>query len=349
MSKLLLGPVLSFRGLGTDGSWKVTALIGIEDQARVPPVTVEGRKAGKPVILLQHAGHTYLRYDLSCKLRKNERRVPYSIEGVGEAWHFTVPGKGYAPRMAYVSCNGFSDPSGMRKLVKAENAVWADLLCNHDKDIRPAGYELDKEQLWHEARTHDQGNQRFHLMLMGGDQIYFDSIWEDLKLLKRWIGLTREEQLQYPVDADLEKEIEDYYFKHYSERWLPHARSGWGSADKPLDAAQAMARIPTVMMWDDHDIFDGWGSVPIAPRCSAVRCSSGCSSMRAGPSGCSRCSMLSSSFPTWCRALTSGSGLTIHCSNRSSGLRCCPATSLRCRCWTSSRGSRSRIRLAQSA
>jgi phosphodiesterase/alkaline phosphatase D-like protein len=21
-----------------------------------------------------------------------------------------------------------------------------------------------------------------------------------------------------------------------------------------------MARIPTVMMWDDHDIFDGWGS-----------------------------------------------------------------------------------------
>ncbi len=260
MSKLLLGPVLSFRGLGVDGSWKVTALVGIEDQARVPQVTVEGRKAGKPVTLLQHAGRTYLRYDLSCKLRKNERRVPYSIEGVGEAWQFTVPGKGYAPRMAYVSCNGFSDPGGMRKLVKAENAVWADLLCNHDKEVRPAGYELDKEQLWHEARTHDQGNQRFHLMLMGGDQIYFDSIWEDIKLLKRWIGLTREEQLQYPVDADLEKEIEDYYFRLYSERWLPHARSGWGSADKPLDAAQAMARIPTVMMWDDHDIFDGWGS-----------------------------------------------------------------------------------------
>jgi Hypothetical protein len=347
MSKLLLGPVLSFRGLGTDGSWKVTALVGIEDQARVPQVTVEGRKAGKPVTLLQHAGRTYLRYDLSCKLRKNERRVPYSIEGVGEAWHFTVPGKGYAPRMAYVSCNGFSDPGGMRKLVKAENAVWADLLCNHDKEIRPPGYELDKEQLWHEARTHDQGNQRFHLMLMGGDQIYFDSIWEDIKLLKRWIGLTREEQLQYPVDADLEKEIEDYYFRLYSERWLPHARSGWGSADKPLDAAQAMARIPTVMMWDDHDIFDGWGSYSLEMQRSPLF--QRLFFMRGGRSGSSRCSMLSNSFPTWCRALTSGSGLTIHCSNRSSGLRCCPVTSLRFRYWTSSLDSHSRIPLARSA
>lgn len=260
MAKLLLGPVLSFRGAGADGTWKVSALIGVDEGAGAPVLSLEGKRAAAPVTLLRHQGRVYLRYDLSCKARKDERRVSYAIDGVDETWQFTVPAKGAAPRMAYVSCNGFSDPGGMRKLIKAENAVWADLLCNHDRQLRPADYALDREQLWHEAQIHDQGGQRFHLMLMGGDQIYFDSIWEDIKPLKRWIGLTRDEQLRYPVDAALEREIEDYYLRLYADRWLRKDRAPWGGGATPLDAAQAMARMPTVMMWDDHDIFDGWGS-----------------------------------------------------------------------------------------
>ncbi|MNK83901.1 PhoD-like phosphatase [compost metagenome] len=260
MTKLILGPVLSFRGGADQGLWKVTALIGIDEKAVAPQVVVEGKQTKDPVTLLQQAGYTYLRYELSCKQSKAERRVEYRIDGVDEIWHFTVPGKGYAPRMAYVSCNGFSDPSGIRKLVKSENAVWEDLLCNHDKQVRPDGYELDKEQLWHEARTHEKGLQRFHLLLMGGDQIYFDSIWEDLKPLKEWIGLSREQQLKYPISAALEKEIGHYYIDLYRNRWLQKDRAPWGSRTRSLDAAHAMARIPTVMMWDDHDIFDGWGS-----------------------------------------------------------------------------------------
>lgn len=150
-------------------------------------------------MLLKHGGRQYLRYDLTTDQGNQERKVEYTIGGVDEVWHFTVPGQNYAPRMAYVSCNGFSDPSSIRKLIKGENAVWADLLCNHDKQVRPAGYMLDKEQLWHESRTHDKNLQRFHLLLMGGDQIYFDSIWEDVKELKGWIGLSREQQLVFPL------------------------------------------------------------------------------------------------------------------------------------------------------
>lgn len=260
MIKLLLGPVLSFRGGADSGDWKVSALIGIDNKTKIPELTIDGRKAAEPLVLLEHGGRTYLRYDLSCRQREEERRVKYAIAGINEAWHFTVPGKGYAPRMAYVSCNGFSDPSALRKLIKAENTVWQDLLCNHDKEVRPKGYQLDKEQLWHESQTHGKGNQRFHLLLMGGDQIYFDSIWEDLKPLKKWIGLSRNEQLNYPVSATLDKSIEDYYIRLYSCRWLPIERTPWGAKEKSLDAADAMARMPTVMMWDDHDIFDGWGS-----------------------------------------------------------------------------------------
>ncbi|MEH6689384.1 alkaline phosphatase family protein [Pseudomonas neustonica] len=260
MSNLLLGPVLSFRGATKNGRWKVSALIGVQAQDNYPELIFEGKPASKPDLLLKHEGVAYLRYDLSTTQRKKERRVEYGVSGVDESWHFTVPGKDFAPRMAYVSCNGFSDPSGIRKLVKSENEVWSDLLCNHDKSLRPEGYQLDKEQLWHEQRTHDKGFQRFHLLLMGGDQIYFDSIWEDLKHLKKWIGLPRDEQLCYPVGQDLEREIESYYVTLYSTRWLPKERSPWGQKANPRDAADAMARMPTVMMWDDHDIFDGWGS-----------------------------------------------------------------------------------------
>lgn len=257
-TNLLLGPVLSFRG-AAKGKWKVSALIGIDAAAKPPKLMIQGR-AAKHKVLLTHREHQYLRYDLSVKQDEQERRIAYTVEGVDEVWHFTVPGKNYAPRMAYVSCNGFSDPSSIRKLIKGEKAVWADLLCNHDKLVRPHDYMLDKEQLWHESRTHDKGLQRFHLLLMGGDQIYFDSIWEDVKELKGWIGLPRDQQLEFPVSPALDAQIENYYLSLYATRWLPKERAAWGAQTKALDAADAMARTPTVMMWDDHDIFDGWGS-----------------------------------------------------------------------------------------
>src|SRR5690606_17890055 len=84
--------------------------------------------------------------------------------------------------------------------------------------------------------------------------------WEDIKALKRWVGLSRKEQLAFKLTKTLEKEIESYYFGLYSSRWLPESRQQWGKLPHTLDAADAMARIPTIMMWDDHDIFDGWGS-----------------------------------------------------------------------------------------
>lgn len=254
-----VGPVLSFRGVKA-GRWQVSALVGIARGAKIPGLTIEGRRCPPPRVLLQRPKQTILRYDLSCELHAQERTVRVALEQGGVHWEFAVPGKDYAPRTAYVSCNGFSDPAGMRKLVRPENAVWADLLCNHDASLRPADYRLDKEQLWHQQQIHDKGLKRFHLLLMGGDQIYFDSIWEDIAALKKWVGLARKEQLKFKVTPALDTQVEAYYFDLYSTRWLPDKRRDWDHPQPNLDAADALARIPTVMMWDDHDIFDGWGS-----------------------------------------------------------------------------------------
>lgn len=66
--------------------------------------------------------------------------------------------------------------------------------------------------------------------------------------------------MKYKVSAALEKAIEDYYINFYLSRWLPRNHAPWSSANKTLDSAHGIARIPTVMMWNEHDIFDGWGS-----------------------------------------------------------------------------------------
>lgn len=256
--QIVIGPVLSFRGQGEDGTWRVSALIGIPQAQPAPKLRVDGRECPEPRLLLHRDKVRYLRYDLSCAQQVAERTVEYGLPG-GATWRFTVPGRNYAPRMAYVSCNGFSDPSSMRKLVRPANTVWKDLLTCHDKALR-TDQLLDKEQLWHERRIHDKNLQRFHLLLMGGDQIYFDSIWEDLKPLKDWVSLSRRDQLKFKVSKDLREKIEKYYFSLYKDRWLPRDRASWGSGRINHDAADAMAHMPTVMMWDDHDIFDGWGS-----------------------------------------------------------------------------------------
>ncbi|HEU4622005.1 MAG TPA: alkaline phosphatase family protein [Burkholderiaceae bacterium] len=266
MPKFKVGPVLSFRGVDLSSPqaprWKVTALLGIPTDTAPFNLLLDGTPTTPPVTLFENADTRIVRYDLSVTLQDAERRVTYALPDDSARWQFTVPAKTLSPRMAYVSCNGYSDPSLMRKLVQPANAVWEDLLRNHDQAFHPDDYRIDKEQLWHLEQSRGREFQRFHVLLMGGDQIYFDSIWDDIEECKQWVKLSRKDQLAFSVSAALDRRIAKYYFDTYCERWLPSKLGYWnGSASKRgLGCADALACIPTVMMWDDHDIFDGWGS-----------------------------------------------------------------------------------------
>ena len=48
----------------------------------------------------------------------------------------------------------------------------------------------------------------------------------------------------------MQAEAEEFYFCHYCKHF---------GRDCYRDA---LAIIPSLMIWDDHDIFDGWGSYP---------------------------------------------------------------------------------------
>lgn len=149
-------------------------------------------------------------------------------------WTFYVPGSDEKPLFAYTSCNGFSSAD---ILTKTENpyALWEDM-----------------------QRKHYQ--QPFSLLMMGGDQLYADEIWSAVSELKKWLQLTKTERISRTFNSNMRDQVDRFYENLYCQRW-----------DNPAMSLM-MASIPTVMMWDDHDIFDGWGSYPEAvQRCDVYQ------------------------------------------------------------------------------
>lgn len=161
--------------------------------------------------------------------------VDYAIEVDGVAladqhgrtgWRLFVPGSGEQPLIAYASCNGFSSTKLARD-TDEPYLLWQKMAAQH-------------------AAT------PFALLLMGGDQVYADEIWESKRCpsLKKWSDLDWKEQNQAKVTATMTREIAAFYDWLYPDRWRDEHMS------------LMFATIPSVMMWDDHDIFDGWGSYP---------------------------------------------------------------------------------------
>jgi hypothetical protein len=91
----------------------------------------------------------------------------------------------------------------------------------------------------------------FHLLLWGGDQNYIDFIFEDIPFLRAWINMQWNEKWMTDFRDDLKEQVEKYHFNTYAENW-----------DRRPEVKRALASIPSLMMWDDHDIFDGAGSYP---------------------------------------------------------------------------------------
>lgn len=82
--------------------------------------------------------------------------------------------------------------------------------------------------------------ERPRFLLMVGDQVYIDN-----KIESRGFG---------------ENVWEDYFYQSPVQRRAAIARwyqDNWGRRE----LRDVMANIPTYMMWDDHDIRDGWGAL----------------------------------------------------------------------------------------
>ena len=179
-----------------------------------------------------NSGYFY-RAEYNIKQSKNSRIIKYHIQnekGILEDfnkrdfWEFYIPAKDEKPKFAYGSCNGFSSP---------------DLLAKIDVPYK----------LWEKLEiAHKQ--EPFSVLIMGGDQVYADELWSKVLELEKWSKLKMSEKVKRNASKTMIRQLNDFYEKLYIKKW----------SDKSMSLA--LASIPTVMMWDDHDIFDGWGSYP---------------------------------------------------------------------------------------
>lgn len=231
--EIVLGPILRLRAVEPDPAcWRVSVLV-VATGAAAPVLTAAGAAASiaAPELLAEQAGKRVWTIELNLRREAAAAEVVYSLGGAA-SWRFTVPATSERPRMAYGSCNGFST----MKLAKAQKEPFA---------------------LWRElGEAHAQAP--YHLLMLGGDQVYADSMWERIDELVEWSHRGSFLADLTPMSAGLADALERFYFELYCERW----------AQPPL--AAVLATIPTMMMWDDHDIFDGWGSHPPARQRSPV-------------------------------------------------------------------------------
>ncbi|MBR9907527.1 MAG: alkaline phosphatase family protein [Gammaproteobacteria bacterium] len=224
--KLILGPILGIE------SERLYTVVFITDESIIQPsVQCNGESVDASLIGTIYSGIVW-KATLSLEFDESTS-VAYSISSQGSVlsdqlgisnWEFYVPGANEKPKFAYASCNGFSDYK-MLSTTEQPYKLWTDLKDEH-------------------------ANSPFSLLLLGGDQVYADSIWTQLTSLKAWNELERTEKIKRKANQTMTTQIDQFFSKLYVERWNK----------EPI--ATMLASIPSIMMWDDHDIFDGWGSYP---------------------------------------------------------------------------------------
>lgn len=188
-----------------------------------PPALVAGDLRAAPLPLARRQGCALWRYDFSLPLGDAPAIRDYAIGGRG--WRVALPAAaGGGLRMAYTACNGTED-GGAALPSRARNERWLHLAAEHAR--RP-----------------------FHLLLQGGDQLYADEIWHEVPELSEWRGQAWRRRRGIPPSRAMADGIGGYYFDAYLRLWA-----------QP-ELAPLLASIPSLMMWDDHDIIDGWGSHP---------------------------------------------------------------------------------------
>lgn len=218
-----MGPVLGFRG-ETNGKWMVCAVTVADGTLPDLEWKVNGtyQKASRAAIKRQGESIVWLD-QWEVPLKDKMQKVTYKLGT--PSWQFAVPPVAENRnrfRIAYTSCNGFSSPSAM-KHVTNKNERWENLLKAH-------------------------GKEPYHLLIMGGDQVYADSLWETRPKIKEWVNKLKRFRLAAAFTDEMKREAASFYFDLYCERWSQET------------IEDVLASIPTIMMWDDHDIFDGWGS-----------------------------------------------------------------------------------------
>jgi hypothetical protein len=175
---------------------------------------------------------TFWRFSVEIELSATQQRIAYRINQ-GPALGFWVPAMGKPMNIMFHSGNGFGpnvDPNPMC----GPDPLWRDILNEHQ-------------------------TQPFHVMIGGGDQIFNDSVITDLALFQDWIKIKNAgDRYGCPLTPEFRAQLEKFYLERYAS-WFSQGLF-----------SLANSQIPMVNLWNDHEIFEGFGSYPEEFMRSAV-------------------------------------------------------------------------------
>ncbi|KAG1654832.1 hypothetical protein FOA52_006718 [Chlamydomonas sp. UWO 241] len=246
----VFGPFLRFGGYEIesrqwDGSVLMVMHQAVCDAAPILEIQDEGADSSTPCSHLHHfRGWNFWRFELKFTLGREARDVAYTVswgdaaggsggrvggEGVRKTkGHvFSLPNDTQTWRWGFHSCNGFDDLEevGVGEEWGGIQPLWQDVMLRHTQ--RP-----------------------IHVMVGGGDQLYNDQVWELPSMLEYLSVPEKKQRRALPFTQEQSDEVSQFYMDAYAKHWA-----------QPL-FSDALASIPQLMTWDDHDIFDGWGSYP---------------------------------------------------------------------------------------
>lgn len=240
-----MGPLLRARGAqGATGSgqrWRVSALFLLAGDTEPSDLRVEGVGLAVPPRFLHEwkdmppvgpvgvpcpPGTLRLwRYDFAVPRGLQDGRASYGFAEDERRWMLSVPGTAIAPRIGFVSCGGCEDEESIEAAGLRRNAMWARLLGRHRASP-------------------------VHLLLMGGDQVYADGLWERVPALRSLSEAKLMKRLGLSAGPDLALQLDAWYLATYLHAWTQ------------AEPAALQSGVAALCMWDDHDIIDGWGSHP---------------------------------------------------------------------------------------
>ena len=165
---------------------------------------------------------TFWRFNLEVELGTSEQRIAYRINE-GPALGFWVPAAGQPMNIAFHSGNGFT-PSVDTNRFCGPDPLWRDILNEHQ-------------------------TKPFHVMIGGGDQIFNDSVITESHYFQEWMKIKNPaERYSMPFTPEFRAELEQFYLQRYAS-WFSQGLF-----------SLANSQIPMVNMWNDHEIFEGYGS-----------------------------------------------------------------------------------------
>lgn len=247
LTNVVCGPILRLWGTLEDGARAYRASIMLVTEASEPSIMYTVGPVEKSDVELvlgdfpaekyheTKEGFQFWRFDIELDIEEYEQRVRYRVnDEYNPAHQFFIPASQDSMNVVAYSCNGFS--------LGTDTSPW-------------------QLSLWLDVLRKHATRQRYHVMLGGGDQIYNDALKKECKTLETWVSkkLSRQKRA-VKVTPEMEEDLDRFYLRSYLE-WFG---KGYYSGTKPGSLQPlfplAMAQIPTVSIWDDHDIIDGYGS-----------------------------------------------------------------------------------------